>query len=865
MPSLAAPRADLSVSYFSIMNTPKSISNGRRAATLALFAALAAMPSVYAASGSWTNLASGNWSTGPWTGGVPNAATETATFSQNWAGQTITVDTAFTVGQILATDTTANGGLTISGGTLTLANGVNSPVISTGTNNAFSESAANRFKISSVLDGTNGFERQGNGYLDLSGVTNVFTGTVKLTAPASGGGSFTVINSDANLGNSVNVISVALSGQPVGFYNDASAGNFTLNSARTITTSGTGAFWVKNKAGANMTIAGVISGTAQLRKNDSGTLTLSGANTFTGGTFLDGGTLALSGGDNRLLSTSTVTFNAASTLDVGSTSQTLGGLGLLGAGQTNTISGAGGTLIVNFAANTTWSTTVTGTTVNMAGLSNLTVNRTAGDFGINSTGLNVVNTVNLARTGTNTINATNVRFGGGGSNVAGQNVLLGLGQNNNINASGEFVIGFFQGSGNVSFQSGLTNPSLTVRGAGGIGAAPVMSVGSTNSGNQGSTGILNLTNGSLDAQATDFYVARHFAGSSGTSSTGTVTMPAGSVVATTLNLAAKTGATSGAPTLNGTFNQSGGTVTATTVNLGLNTNAESPNLIANYNLTGGTLFATTIQGSGATYGASTVRNLTINGGTLQNLAGGNLSVDGLATTATGRINVIAGASGATFNADATRSITLGANTVLSGSGALTKSGAGSLTFASGPTHTYSGAFGINAGTVFVNASLASSAVTIGGGSLGGSGTVGAITLNSGSLAPGTGIGTLSGSSFTWNNGGSLVFELSGLTSSDRLSLSGAFTKGTGIGFTFDFGGGGLDGGSYTLTSFGGTTFSQSDFVATNLGSGLVGSFVLGANDLTLNVSAIPEPSTFAALAGLGVLGCVSLRRRRRVV
>jgi hypothetical protein len=148
--------------------------------------------------------------------------------------------------------------------------------------------------------------------------------------------------------------------------------------------------------------------------------------------------------------------------------------------------------------------------------------------------------------------------------------------------------------------------------------------------------------------------------------------------------------------------------------------------------------------------------------------------------------------------------------------------------------------------------------------LGGTGTVGAITLNSGSLAPGNSIGTLSGSSFTWNNGGSLVFELSGLTSSDRLSLSGAFTKGTGTGFTFDFGGGGLDGGTYTLTSFGGTTFSQSDFVATNLGSGLVGLFVLGATDLTLNVSAIPEPSTFAALAGLGALGGVALRRRRRV-
>jgi autotransporter-associated beta strand protein len=43
-------------------------------------------------------------------------------------------------------------------------------------------------------------------------------------------------------------------------------------------------------------------------------------------------------------------------------------------------------------------------------------------------------------------------------------------------------------------------------------------------------------------------------------------MPAGTVVASTLNLAVKTN-TSGAPTLTGTFNQSGGTVSASTLNL----------------------------------------------------------------------------------------------------------------------------------------------------------------------------------------------------------------------------------------------------------------------------------------------------------
>ncbi|HSH93510.1 MAG TPA: PEP-CTERM sorting domain-containing protein, partial [Roseimicrobium sp.] len=36
-----------------------------------------------------------------------------------------------------------------------------------------------------------------------------------------------------------------------------------------------------------------------------------------------------------------------------------------------------------------------------------------------------------------------------------------------------------------------------------------------------------------------------------------------------------------------------------------------------------------------------------------------------------------------------------------------------------------------------------------------------------------------------------------------------------------------------------------------------------STDVTLTASAIPEPSTYAALAGVGALGAVALRRRRR--
>lgn len=802
---------------------------------------VACLSHLHAASGSWTSASDGNWAdSGNWTGGVPNAAGETATFNQNWTGQTVTVVGNFTVGSILASDSTAGGGgLILSGGTLTLDNGVNKPVIQTDA--GFTEPGGsapfnNPLRITSVLAGSNGFEKTGVGYLSLE-AENTFTGNVKLTGTS--GGNFLRLTNDNNLGAADNDIEVALSGFATGLY--VSTGfTVTLNSSRNITTSGTGDFWAKTKGSGNLIIDGVISGSARFRKNDSGLTTLRGANTFEGGTFIEGGTLVLSGGNNRLLSGSTVSFGSNnSTLDLTSTSQTLNALVLSQTASSN-IKGAGGTLILQGSGEYTVNRTATGTSLDMSGLSNFTFNRSSQPFQLNANGENVVNTVNLAKAGTNTINAAFVRFGGG-ANFAGQNVLIGLGQENKINATSEFVIGYFQGNGDVFFQSGLTAPSLTVRGEnGGSNPVPLMTVGSTNSGNRSSVGILNLTGGSLDVIATEMNVARHFANASVTSSTGTITMPDGTVVATTLNIASKANSTTGAPTLTGTFNQSGGSVSANTLNLGNNTNTEAPNLIANYNLSGGTLFATSIAGSGATYGESTVRNLNLAGGTLRNLSGSDLSVDGLATTATGRINVNVSAA-STIHSDVGRTITLGDNTRLDGSGAVSKSGDGTLVI-NGASSTYTGTLGVNAGTLAGQTTLGG-AIALGGG---------------GTIAPGNSIGTIGANSLTWDGGGLMSFDLSNMDdSSDLLALAGAFSKGAAGIWAFNFNGTGLLGETYTLVTFGSSNFDVADFSYSNLGGGYTGEFALSGSDLTFTV--IPEPAA-ALLGGIGTL--LLLRRRR---
>ena len=400
-----------------------------------------------------------------------------------------------------------------------------------------------------------------------------------------------------------------------------------------------------------------------LSKVGPGTLVIPEEQSSIANLSLNGGTLEL-GESGGLPNLTAATFSNGSTLNIGNSSPSLNTLSLSQTAS-NTIAGDGGTLTLAGSGDYTVNRTATGVSLDMSGLSNFTFDRSPNSLQLNANGANVVNTINLAKAGTNTINATNVRFGGGGANAAGQNVLIGLGQTNVINAGAEFLVAFFQGNGNVSFQSGLTNPTLKVRGADGSEPVPRFRVGQCNSGNQPSTGILNLSGGSLDASAIDLDVAVHFA-SANTAATGTLTMPAGSITATTLSIAHKalnpSGAvTTGIPTITGTLNQSGGTVNATTVYLGKNVNTALPNLIANYNLSGGELIATTISGSGATFGANTTRSLTLNGGTLRNKAGADLTISGVDSTAQGLLAIAVGTAGGNFIAETGRSIILGSD------------------------------------------------------------------------------------------------------------------------------------------------------------------------------------------------------------
>jgi fibronectin-binding autotransporter adhesin len=197
---------------------------------------------------------------------------------------------------------------------------------------------------------------------------------------------------------------------------------------------------------------------------------------------------------------------------------------------------------------------------------------------------------------------------------------------------------------------------------------------------------------------------------------------------------------------------------------------------------------------------------------------------------------------------------------------LVKSGAGVLTL--GGNNTYTGTTTVSAGTLLINGSTASgSAVTVAnGGTLGGTGTInGAITVNSGgTLSPGNSIGQLTVGSLTLNSGANLVFGLTSNatagTTYDQIDGTSLILSGGTVNLTLN--GIGVQsialGNTFTLFTGSVTGFNTTTFNITN-NTDWTGGWQVSEGSLML--TAIPEPTTWALLAGsLTVL--VLLRRRR---
>jgi fibronectin-binding autotransporter adhesin len=526
-----------------------------------------------------------------------------------------------------------------------------------------------------------------NGALRNTGGNNAWNGTVTLGANtrinADTTGSSGSLTIGGNISGGANVLFLGAQG--------GSAGN----------------------TGGDITLSGVISGAGathnstitSLFKDGAGTLTLLGANNYTGGTTISEGTLQLGNGSttgalstsSSIINNGTLAFNRSDTVQQGVTFANV----ISGSGAVTTI----GTGLLALTGNNTYSGSTTVATGGRLGVySTAALGSTAAGTIVNSGGQLRLENVTIGAealtiSGTGQGASAGAIRGGSGSSTYGGKVTLAA--NATVFTSGVIGLTFDVASGDAF---DLGNNTLTFDGSG---------THQVNDGIAGTGGLIKTGSGLLAVSGTSSY-------------NGTTTVSNG-----TLRADAAAGG------------RAFGNLSAVTLSIGgagLNPTALNLN---NFNQTIGSLAG---------------------GGTIAN--GGSVTL-GSGTLTTGGDNTSTSFAG-----------------VISGTGGLTKTGSGTMSLAA--ANNYSGATAVNNGLLKIlsGGSISSSSTTVNnggtlaldlggsagsvqvnsGGLLKGSGSAGAVTFQSGSfLNPGNSPGTLTAASATVLGGSTYNWEISALT------------------------------------------------------------------------------------------------------
>ena len=239
------------------------------------------------------------------------------------------------------------GGLALSGagtlkasGSFILGQDVTLHTVNGDGGGTFDVAAAQGLTLSGPISGDGVLTKTGDGVLVLTG-TNVYSGGTAILAGTL------EATSAANLGTGA----LALSGAGI----LKASGSFTLaQDVALAAVSGTGGGTFEVAAGQGLTLSGTVSGDGALTKTGAGVLTLTGTNTYAGGTTITSGTLRVGDGGTSGSITGDV-FNSANLVFDRSDSTTFTG-SISGSG-TVTITG-GGTL--SLAAPTEGTVLVTG-------------------------------------------------------------------------------------------------------------------------------------------------------------------------------------------------------------------------------------------------------------------------------------------------------------------------------------------------------------------------------------------------------------------------------------------------------------------------------------------------------------------------
>jgi len=550
--------------------------------------------------------------------------------------------------------------------------------------------------------------------------------------------------------------------------------------------------------------------------------------------------------------------------------------GLSGDGMTRanaiTFTGGANTLTLQAGSNLTGNIDVTGSLTFNQPTDATVSNVITGTGSVAKTGAGVLFlSGNNTYTGATTINAGTLALSGFGNISSSSSVTVGSGATFDVSASSFFFVPITTLAGSGTVQLGgnglvITNGSTEFSGAiNGSGGLEILSGTQTLSGANGYSGPTQIDRGATLA----------LKGAGSIASTLCVGFnPLGSGLAT-FDISQTTAGASVGGLADG--------VGIGRVSLGSQT----------LTITNGSSFAGVIQDGGIAGG--TGGNLVISApGFGQDLSGVNTYTGSTTITANALLTLsgngsissssglILSGTGATFDISASSGnqtirdlsgvagsmIQLGANSLtvgtansttfagsIDGSGGLVKQGTGALQLSG--TNTYTGATTVNAGTLIVNGSIASSALTVNAGAmLAGTGTVGATTIMSGgTFAPGNSPGTMTvQGNLAFQSGAIYLVQVTpSLASSANVTAGGsAALAGT---VNASFASGSYITRTYTILSaaggLAGTTFNA--LTTSNLPAGFSANLSYSATDVILNLTAtLGQPSGPAALGTSGL-------------
>ena len=501
------------------------------------------------------------------------------------------------------------------------------------------------------------------------------------------------------------------------------------------------------------TIGNVISGTGMLAKGGAGTLVLTGANTYSGGTLIAGGVLAISEDANLGDASGGVTLDGGTLQLAGSANIT--------ATRAFTVGGSGGGI-------------------------------DTGSFDLAITQISGLGTLAKSGAGTLDINGTGNLNGGVALLDGALDIHLGAGATfaGNIDGALGTEVGLLA-NGSDGVYAGVISGStgIYVGGAGTIALSGVNTFTDYTIVDTGATLALTGAGSIAASDHLDLYGTLDISGTSNGASIQSLGFD-GSVLlgAQTLTL------TNAAGLFEGTISGTGGV----TLLAGVQGFGGTSTYSGATNVAGDAFFIAITPNALSAASAFTVDGILG--------VGADQTIGSLAGSGFVGLNDPSGLDPVelTLGGNGTSTVFSGA---LVGEGTLIKTGAGTFTL-TGDLSEFEGGMAVNGGILAINTVFTGGVDVLAGGALGGGGTIGSLTAASGGIiAPGNSIGTLSVSGdATFSAGSTYQVEIDPTGASDLLAVGGIATLGGATVDVLKAAGGYTAGARYTiLTAAGGVS------------------------------------------------------------